>query len=190
MALRKASLNIASRAAQLPTFRSAHASRSAAVRCYASEAPQDSSDRYVSPYKIFFDSIKDGKTFMGSQEFTEPEVKHLSCGIPEFALRFKTTTYGRLLDAPFVRPNEHRVTLTVATHYLPLNEVEMMVLKEIVGTRLNEDKGVLQLSSVQFGSRIENKRHVVSQLERLVNSALQLAKELPEGKIKGKAMES
>jgi hypothetical protein len=186
MALRKASLTIASCAAQLPAFRSAQASRSAAVRCYASEAPQDRTDRYVSPYKIFFDSIKEGKTFMGSQEFTEPEVKHLSCGIPEFALRFKTTTYGRLLDAPFVRPNEHRVTLTVATHYLPLNEVEMMVLKEIVGTRLNDDKGILQLSSVQFGSRIENKRHVVSQLERLVNSALQLAKELPEGKIKGK----
>ena len=186
MALRKASLNVASRAAQLPALRSAQASRAAVVRCYASEAPQDSSDRYVSPYKNFFDSIKEGKTFMGSQEFTETEVKHLACGIPEFALRFKTTTYGRLMDAPFVRPNEHRVTLTVATHYLPLSEVEMMVLKEIVGTRLDEEKGVLQLSSVQFGSRIENKRHVVTQLERLVKSALQLANELPDTKIKGK----
>ena len=48
-------------------------------------------------------------------------------------------------------------------------------MKEIVGNRLNDETGLLQLSSSQFGSRIENKRHTVSMLERIVESAKTLA---------------
>lgn len=137
--------------------------------------PQGGNDTYVSPFQEIFDTIQEGKTFLGSKDFLFPDAKTLDCGIPEHALRFKTTTYGRLLEEPYVRPMEHRITLQVPISYIPLNGIEEMALKEIVGTRLDEDTGVLQLSSAQFGSRIENKRHVVSMLERIVESTKSLA---------------
>jgi hypothetical protein len=130
---------------------------------------------YNSPFQEIFDTIKEGKTFLGTTEFHIPEPKFLKCGVPEHALKFKTTAYGRLLEAPFVRPMEHRVTLKVEMRHIPLTEAERIVLKEIVGNRLSDDTDTLQLSSSQFGSRIENKRHVVSMLERAVESAKQLA---------------
>jgi hypothetical protein len=142
-------------------------------------APAQDSD-YVSPYQDFFTRINQGKTFLGTTKFERQETKYLPCGVPEDALRFKTTTYGRLLEEPFVHSSEHKVTLQIGTKYLPLNEVEMAVLKQIVGNRLDGKKGVLQLSSKQFGSRIENKRHVVSMLDRVVNSAKDLAHQVPE----------
>jgi hypothetical protein len=181
MALRKASLNVASRAYS-PALKATRSSQTVA-RSYATALPDkknSSNDNYISPFQDIFDTITKGNTFLGDSSFKFPEIKHLKCGVPEFALRYKTTTYGRLLEEPFVRPNEHRVTLQVATQYLPLNNMEMMVLKEIVGTRLNTDKGVLQLSSVQFGSRIENKRHLVSMLDRLVDSAKTMAERLQD----------
>lgn len=154
-------------------------------RCYGSAAIDDSnndknhnsnsSSPYASPFQDIFDAIKEGKTFLGTTEFQYPNVKLLKCGVAEHLLRFKTTTYGRLLEEPFVRPNEHRVILQVAIRHIPLTDVQHAVLKEIVGNRLNDDTGVLQLSSSQFGSRIENKRHVVSMLERAVESAKNLA---------------
>lgn len=154
-------------------------------RCYGSAAIDDSksdgngsgssSNPYTSPFQEIFDTIQEGKTFLGTTEFQYPNVKLLKCGVAEHLLRFKTTTYGRLLEEPFVRPNEHRVILQVAIRHIPLTDVERIVLKEIVGNRLNDETGVLQLSSSQFGSRIENKRHVVSMLERAVESAKKLA---------------
>ena len=145
------------------------------VRRYASamskKASSGGSGNYVSPYQEIFDTIKEGKTFLGSSEFSSPEIKMLKCGCPEHLLRFKTTTYGRLLEEPFVKPMEHRVTLQVETQHIPLSDLEVVVLKEIVGNRLDQETGLLQLSSSQFGSRIENKRHVVSMLERVVDSA-------------------
>lgn len=143
------------------------------VRRFASVS-RDGGD-YVSPFQEIFNTIEEGKTFLGSSEFRIPETKMLKCGVPENVLRFKTTTYGRLLEEPYVRPNEHRITLQVPISFIPLNEIEHIALREIVGTRLNEDTGILQLSSAQFGSRIENKRHVVSMLERIVESAKSLA---------------
>lgn len=158
-------------------------------RCYGSAAIEDnvnsdcdsnsnnnnSNNKYVSPFQEIFDTIQEGKTFLGTTEFQYPTVKHLKCGVAEHLLKYKTTTYGRLLEEPFVRPNEHRVILQVAIRHIPLTDVQRLVLKEIVGNRLNDDTGVLQLSSSQFGSRIENKRHVVSMLERSVESAKTLA---------------
>lgn len=132
------------------------------------------SNSYVSPFQEIFDTIDEGKTFLGTMEFQYPDVKLLKCGVAEHLLRFKTTTYGRLLEEPFVRPNEHRVILQVAIRHIPLTDVQQHVLKEIVGNRLNDETGVLQLTSSQFGSRIENKRHVVSMLERAVESAKNL----------------
>lgn len=74
-----------------------------------------------------------------------------------------------------MKPMEHRVTLQVEIQHIPLTDLERLVLKEIVGSRLDDERGLLQLSSSQFGSRIENKRHVVSMLERIVESAKTLA---------------
>lgn len=99
----------------------------------------------------------------------------LKCGVPEEALRFKTTSYGRLWDAPFVSPNEHRVVLKVDVDKLPLNQMELDILKEIVGGRFSEEHQELRLQSVQFGSRIENKRHLVSMLDRLILASKRLA---------------
>lgn len=172
MALRKASLTLMNRAvADLKAVRVASTSR-ALNRSYASaqEGTKNMNGRYQSPFQEIFDTIQGGKTFMGTSELKMPEIKYLKCGIPEHVLRFKTTTYGRLLEEPFVRPMEHRVTLQVDTRHIPLNEMEQLVLKEIVGTRLNDQTGILQLSSAQFGSRIENKRHLVSMLERIIES--------------------
>jgi hypothetical protein len=159
------------------------------TRFYASTATGTNNDNeshsskrpYVSPFKDIFENIQRGKTFLGTSEFQmPPETRYLKGGIPENALRFKTTAFGRLLEAPYVRPNEHRVILQVHMRYIPLNETERLVLREIVGTRLNEDTGVLQLSSSQFGSRIENKRHAVSMLERAVERAKVLAARLEQ----------
>lgn len=164
-------------------------SSSSFTRSYASAAASSSgggggggtSSSYVSPYQDIFDSIHQGKTFLGTTEFQMPsETKYLKCGIPESSLRFKTTAFGKLLEAPYVRPMEHRIILQVHMRHVPLTDAERLVLREIVGQRLDDETGVLQLSSSQFGSRIENKRHVVSMLERAVERAKVLAARLEE----------
>ena len=147
--------------------------QTSSVRLFAS-VPQGG-EEYVSPFQEIFNTIEEGKTFLGGKEFRIPETRTLKCGVPEHVLRFKTTTYGRLLEEPYVRPNEHRITLQVPISYIPLNDIEEIALREIVGTRLNEETGILRLSSAQFGSRIENKRHVVSMLDRIVESTKSLA---------------
>ena len=196
MALRRATL----KAIRAADHRLHHAlpstvSRPMAVRSYASAVPSDDgnannmSGSYQSPFQAIFDTIDEGKTALGTSEFEYPEIKYLKCGVPEHVLRFKTTTYGRLLEEPFVRPMEHKVILQVATRHIPLTDIERLVLKEIVGNRINEDTGVLQLSSAQFGSRIENKRHLVSMLDRIVDSAKTLASRV-ESEAANKAVES
>ncbi len=67
------------------------------------------------------------------------------------------------------------MTLQVETHHIPMTDMERLALKEIAGNRLDDATGLLQLSSSQFGSRIENKRHAVSMLERIIESAKTLA---------------
>lgn len=142
----------------------------------SSSSSNNPNNQYVSPFQDIFDTIQEGKTFLGTSEFAIPEIKMLKCGIPEHVLKFKTTAFDRLLEAPHVHNNEHRVTLQldVKTN-TKLDDVEMMVLKEIVGGRYQEEKGILQLSSNQFGSRIENKRHCVSMLERIMEQTKTLA---------------
>uniref|UniRef100_A0A7S3P4S3 Small ribosomal subunit protein mS35 mitochondrial conserved domain-containing protein n=1 Tax=Amphora coffeiformis TaxID=265554 RepID=A0A7S3P4S3_9STRA len=107
--------------------------------------------------------------------------KKLECGVDEAHLRFKTKCYGRLMLPPFVHPNEHKIVMTVPIHHLNLSPLERDILKEIVGSgRWHEDRGELRLQSVSFGSRIENKRHLVSMLDRLVLSCQRLAAEVQD----------
>jgi len=138
---------------------------------------------YVSPYSEFFSNIEAGRTSLGTTEEMEQrafelEEQRLECGIPESALRFRTTSYGRFILPPYVSPGEHRVTVKVALSAIPFdNEEEKEIFREIVGARFNEQKGDLQLSSEKFASRIENKRHLVDMIERIVLNAKTLAKE-------------
>ena len=138
---------------------------------------------YVSELQDLFDTMEaDGPTAVGtlSHEDLAPfyEKKRLDCGVVESALRYRTTSYGggRLWHAPHVHPNEHRVILTVLVKDLELSETELAILREIVGTRLSETQ--LQLQSNQFGSRIENKRHLVSMFNRIILACRRMAKEV------------
>ena len=105
----------------------------------------------------------------------------LKCGIPEDELTFKTASYQRLLMAPYVQHQEHKVTVSVPWKQLPLNEFEKRILMEIVGSRYRPETNELRLTSEQFGSRIENKRHLTSMLDRLVFAARKLADEASGG---------
>jgi hypothetical protein len=116
----------------------------------------------------------------GDAQQDSPLPSSLRCGIPDSVLRFTTTSYGRTMNAPFVHPKEHLVVLKVSTRYLPLTPMEREILREIVGNRLNDDRNELRLASDEFGSRIENKRHLVSMLDRIVLSCQRLGKELEQ----------
>ena len=146
---------------------------------------QDGKD-YVSPYTDFFANIEAGRTSLGTTEETEQQVlemkeQYLDCGIPEIALRFRTTSYGRFVLPPYVSPGEHRVTVKVPLSAIPLGSpLEREILLEIVGSRYNEAKDELQLSSEKFASRIENKRHLVGMIEQIVSNARRLAKDFQE----------
>lgn len=149
---------------------------------------------YVSPYAELFDTMRNnGPTTLGLTQdyidFVRQGDKKLDCGIPESALRFTTTSYGRTLVAPGVHSNEHRVILKLNLKYLPLNTTGMEILREIVGNRLNDERSELRLTSNQFGSRIENKRHLVSMLDRIILSCQKLGASLEEGNEPSKAVE-
>ena len=55
---------------------------------------------------------------------------------------------------------------------------ELDILRHIVGPRLNDEHAELRLTSSVFGSRIENKRHLVSMLDRIILSSQRLASEI------------
>ena len=121
-------------------------------------------------------AVNQGHTSIGPPpKYQLVEAPVLKCGISEDDLTFKTTSFGRLMEAPFVQHQEHKVTMCVRWHVLPLNDFEKRILMEIVGARYNPDENLLKLTSEQFGSRIENKRHLVSMLDRLVFAARKLA---------------
>ena len=140
-------------------------------------------ERYVSPHSDFFSSIDAGRTSLGTTEEMEQksmqlQEQYLECGIPESELRFRTTSYGRFQLPPYVSPGEHRVTVKLSLSAIPFeNEQEKEILLQIVGSRYNPERDELKLSSEKFASRIENKRHLVGMLERIVASSRRLAKE-------------
>lgn len=140
-------------------------------------------ERYVSPYSEFFANIDAGRTSLGTTEeemkmASEIQEQTLECGILESELRFMTKSYGRYALPPYVAPGEHRVTVKVALSAIPFDsDQERDIFLQIVGSRFDPKKGILQLSSEKFASRIENKRHLVDMIERIVSSARELAKE-------------
>lgn len=103
------------------------------------------------------------------------EETYLDCGIPESSLRFTTTVHGRLLMAPYVHPNEHRVVLYVRD--VVETPLQKQILHHIVGGRYDPKTNFLRLSSNQFGSRVENKRHLVNTLNRIILSCKELAEQ-------------
>ena len=122
-------------------------------------------------------SSPDGSANKAASKYRPSESVVLKCGIAEDDLSFKTTSYQRLIHAPYVPHHEHKVTLCVRWHVLPLNDFEKRILMEIVGNRYNPENNELRLTSEQFGSRIENKRHLTSILDRMVFAARNLAVE-------------
>lgn len=141
---------------------------------------------YISPYSDFFANIEAGRSTLGTtnemgEQLMEIKEEYLDCGIPESALRFKTTSYGRFVLPPYVSPGEHRVTVKVPLSAIPFNNsTEKEILLQIVGSRYNKEKDFLQLSAEKFASRIENKRHLVDMIEQIVTGARRLALEFEE----------
>lgn len=81
---------------------------------------------YISPYSDFFANIEAGRSTLGTtnemgEQLMEIKEEYLDCGIPESALRFKTTSYGRFVLPPYVIPGEHRVTVKVPLSAIPFN---------------------------------------------------------------------
>jgi Mitochondrial ribosomal subunit protein len=144
---------------------------------------------YESPMQSFFDDMyNNGPTTLGTtdeilqyEESVSKQQKVMSCGIPESKLRFTTTSWGRTMMAPFIQNNEHRVICKLNLDDLPFakGSPECDILQQIVGPRLNYDRNELRLTCNQFGSRIENKRHLVSMMDRIISSCQRLGAALP-----------
>ena len=140
----------------------------------------ENSETYTSPLQDLFDQMEQNLTSLGTSEPLQIPSRTLDCGIPESALRFTTTSYGRTMNAPFVQPKEHAVAMKVNLEHLPLNELEFEILREICGRRVSGHE--LRMQSNQFASRMENKRHLVSQLDRVMASCKKLAHEITEAR--------
>jgi Mitochondrial ribosomal subunit protein len=129
---------------------------------------------YVSPLGEFFHQVETNTTRICQISCEPPPIRYLECGIAENKIEYITGVYGRLQLAPHVQKWEHRVKLRVHWNDMNLNsQIEKDIVREIVGPRLRNQ--VLQLASNQFGSRIENKRHLDSMLNRIVLGAKRLA---------------
>jgi Mitochondrial ribosomal subunit protein len=138
-------------------------------------------DGYISPYQEFFDMIDRNETSFNATaiEAARRPSPVMKCGVLEDNLEFSTICYGRLQLAPHVMPLEHRVVMKVHLADLPIStQLEKVILREIVGKRLSDEKNILQIQSNIFGSRIENKRHLVSMLDRIIIGTKSLAKEM------------
>jgi len=156
-----------------------------AVRTFssASAAMDEEAERQAmygggpSPFTEYFDlAVNHGHTALGPpSKYQVKEAVMLACGISEDDLVFKTASYQRLMHAPYVQHHEHKVTMSLRWGLLPLNDFEKRILIEIVGGRYNPERNELKMTSDQFGSRIENKRHLTSMLDRLVFAARKLA---------------
>ena len=166
----------------------------------SSSSNNNNNNNYRSPYTSYFNRIQNNQSslFPASKNTSDPPAPSpssspslspplLKCGISESVLSFKTTTYDRLMLPPYVQPSEYKVTLKVYTRDLPLDtsKLEYQIFQQIVGQRYNTERQELKLTSAQFASRIENKRHLCMMLDRIVLGAKRLAKEVEEGKDMG-----
>ena len=138
------------------------------------------SSKYISPFQDLFDEIEAEQNGQIVRP-PEPTPRFLECGVPEDALRYITTHYGRLVLAPHVEAWEQRVVLQIDLKHMPIRtDTEKAMLKQIVGNRYDTEKERMQLSCNLFGSRIENKRHLETMLNRIVLGAKELAKQVQE----------
>jgi hypothetical protein len=138
----------------------------------------ESSSSYVSPYNDLFVMMKSNHPSNSFATSPENETPKLKCGILETVLKFKTTCYDRLILAPYVQPSEYKVILQVNIKHLPIeSDLEKEIFHQIVGTRFDHDLNELKLTSNQFASRIENKRHLCWMLDRIVLGAKRLAED-------------
>ena len=155
--------------------------------------PEMNSSGYVSPFASFFENIdkKRTSTHLSNDSPTLNQLKlssipRLKCGISEDVLTFKTRSFFRdHSTSPHVLPAEHQIILYVSIGDLPLKtQLERKIFLQLIGgtklRRYNPEKKRVKLISNQFASRIENKRHVVSMLDRLVLAALDLANEVSQ----------
>lgn len=142
--------------------------------------------KYVSPLAPFFETISQNKITGGfdANDYSSVPETMLRCGIPESNLRFKAQHVGRSITPhSHVLPHEHRIEMICKMEDLPpLNALEKEIFLQIVGPRFNHKKNQLRLISNHFASRIENKRHVVSQFERIIESSKKLAEQVVAGK--------
>lgn len=160
---------------------------------HLSTASAPSSTKYVSPYAEYFSMIQRNNQNHLSLTGTAPPPAEeekitsqitntsptLKCGIPENILKFKTTSYPRLMLPPYTQPADYKVTLQVNYKDLPLtSKLEYQIFLQIVGKRFDEDRKSLKLTSNHFASRIENKRHLCSMLDRIVIGVQRLAREM------------
>ncbi len=157
---------------------------SSAAATSSSNGSNNNSSNYQSPYSSYFNRIKTNAPSPltgASSPSSSPSPVLLKCGIPESTLKFKTTSYGRLMLPPYVQPGEYKVILKVYGRDLPLTtELEKQIFAQVVGRRYNAERDELKLTSDQFASRIENKRHLCSMLDRIVLGAKRLAKEIDD----------
>jgi len=151
----------------------------------SSSVTSDPAEIYTSPLRDYFTEMKSGKTALGTDHTKlkpladeRANIPRLECGIPEHLLRFSTTCYGRLSLTPYTMPNEYKVTMKVSMRHIPLEtDLEREIFLKIVDNRFLPERNELRLSANQFASRIENKRHLCSMLDRIVNGAKTLAKD-------------
>jgi len=136
---------------------------------------------YVSPYSDFFAMMESGRTSLRDHNLDKavdnfPSIPTLRCGISEDVLRFRSVSHGRLMLPPYVQRDEYKVTLMISEKHIPLiSKLEWETFHQIVGTRFVSGRKELRLSSNQFTSRIENKRHLCEMLDRIILGAKRLA---------------
>lgn len=145
---------------------------------------------YSSPYTDLFLNmqnkspwVKDTTTASSiistSEEDATKDIPTLKCGISEHVLGFKTTCYDRLVLPPYVQKSEYKVTLQVKMKDLTIEtDLEKEIFLQIVGSRFSTKNNTLNLTSNQFASRIENKRHLCWMLDRIIIGAKRLAAEM------------
>jgi hypothetical protein len=161
----------------------------------SSTTRNESGSKYVSPFASFFDNIEKKRTSThlphdapALREQKMASIPRLTCGVSEDVLRFMTTSFFRNhIETPYVIPAEHQITLKVSMKDLPLkSDLEKKIFLQLIGgtklKRYHPETNTVKLRSHQFASRIENKRHVVSMLDRLVLSAQESAVDVEQGR--------
>lgn len=103
--------------------------------------------------------------------------------VPDHKLRFQlkaSFSQGSSIFYPHLKfnPADFKVGLVVRTSDLGLSKEELAVFIEMVGPRFNQGKGTVRFTSERFANRIENKKHLIFQLERLLLESRRISADL------------